>query len=288
MITARALLIELSRPLADAGVEDAHREARDLVAAAAGAPRLWPSAEPNSPLPDDVADRARAWARRRAGGEPFQYIVGEAPFRHLVLAVDPRVLVPRPETERLVDLVLARVAGGALAVDVGTGSGAIALALASEGHFERVIAIDRSPDALAVARSNAVRCRASLRVVPEFREGDLLAPIAGERATVIVSNPPYIAESEMAALPSEVRRWEPHLALVSGDDGLEATAGIVRTARGHLLPGGWLALEVDERRAARVAALLDDTGAFGPVEVERDLTGRDRFVLAQRSDVDVT
>ncbi len=283
MITARALLIELSRPLGEAGIDDALREARDLVAAAAGAPRLWPSAEPNTPIPDDTADRARAWARRRARGEPFQYVVGEAPFRHLTLAVDRRVLIPRPETELLVERALARVPGGALAVDVGTGSGAIALALASEGHFERVVAIDRSADALEVARANAVRCAPSLRVVPDFRQGDLLAPLAGEAATLIISNPPYIAESEMAELAADVRDWEPHLALVSAEGGLAATAGIVRGAASHLSPGGWLAFEVDARRAAQVAALIERTGAFAVPVVEHDLTGRERFVFARRT-----
>ena len=281
MISARALVIELSRPLESAGVEEPHREARDLVAAAAGAPRLWPAAEPLAPIPDEIADRARAWARRRAAGEPFQYVVGEAPFRHLMLAVDRRVLIPRPETEYLVELALKRTPGGALAVDVGTGSGAIALALASEGAFGRVIAVDRSPDALAVARGNAARCRAALRVMPEFREGDLLTPLSGERATLLVSNPPYIAEAEMAALPALVRDWEPRLALVSGDGGMAATAAIVNGAPAHLETGGWLALEVDERRAVRVAALIAATGAFAPAAVEQDLTGRDRFVMAQ-------
>ncbi len=281
MITARALVIELSRPLGTAGVDEPHREARDLVAAAAGAPRLWPASEPNAPIPDDVADRARDWARRRAAGEPFQYVVGEAPFRHLTLQVDRRVLIPRPETELLVERVLALVPGGALAVDVGTGSGAIALALATEGAFDRIMAIDQSPDALAVARSNADRCRSVLRVFPEFREGDLLGPLDGERATLIVSNPPYIAEAERDALPAVVRDWEPQLALFSADDGMAATAGIVRDAAAHLAPEGWLALEVDERRAGRVAALIKATGAFEAAIIEQDLTGRDRFVMAR-------
>ena len=282
MISARALVIELSRPLEGGGLDEPHREARDLVAAAAGAPRHWPSAEPGAPIPDDVADRARAWARRRASGEPFAYVVGEAPFRHLTLAVDRRVLIPRPETELLVERALARVASGALAVDVGTGSGAIALALASEGSFARVVGTDRSADALAVARGNARRAGAALRVAPEFREGDLLAPVAGERAALIVSNPPYIAEAEMAALPAAVRDWEPHLALVSGADGLTATEAIVDGAAALLVPLGWLAFEVDERRASLVAARIAGTGAFGPAIIERDHTGRDRFVFAQR------
>lgn len=281
MITARALVIECSRPLDAAGVEEPLREARDLVAAAAGAPRLWPSSEPNAPIPDDVAERARDWARRRAAGEPFQYVVGEAHFRHLTLAVDRRVLIPRPETELLVERALARVPGGVLAVDVGTGSGAIALALASEGGFDAVIAIDQSSAALQVARGNAERCRRALRVTPEFREGDLLGPLAGVRASLLISNPPYISAAEMVALPSGVRDWEPHLALVSADDGLAATAAIVRDAAAHLIPGGWLALEVDERRAARVATLISATGAFGLAVIEQDLTGRDRFVMAQ-------
>lgn len=282
-IAAGVLVHELATALATAGVADARREARDLVAALADEPRFWPTANAEAPVAGDVADAARAAAVRRGRGEPFAYCVGRAAFRHLTLLVDRRVLIPRQETERLVDLVLARTSGGhGIVVDIGTGSGAIVLALGSEGRFVRAIGTDLSSDALDVARQNAGRCAGLLRTVPQFREGAGVAPVAGERADVIVSNPPYIAYSDAAALPASVRDWEPPMALVTGDDGLAVTAAIVRDAPPVLVPGGLLALEVDERRAARVAALLRDDGRYRAVEIEQDPTGRDRFVLATR------
>ena len=282
-VTAGALAGELAAALATAGVADARREARDLVAALAGEPRFWPTAHAGAFVTSDLADTARAAAARRGRGEPFAYCVGRAAFRHLTLFVDGRVLIPRQETERLVDLVLARTGGGhGTVIDIGTGSGAIVLSLCTEGDFQRALATDVSIDALDVARQNARSCAASLRTVPAFREGAGMSPVAGERADVVVSNPPYISYGEAAALPAGVRNWEPPLALVAADDGLAVTAVIVRDAPPVLVPGGLLALEVDERRAARVAALVRDDGRYRGVEIAQDLTGRDRFVLATR------
>jgi release factor glutamine methyltransferase len=193
--------------------------------------------------------------------------------------VDRSVLIPRPETELIVDIVLSRrpELGGTVA-DIGTGSGAIAIALATEGNFERVIATDISSEALAVARRNAVAAQAKI----EFRGGSLVEPLAGESLNVIVSNPPYIAESEMSALPEEVRDWEPHSALCSGPDGLDAIRTLVAGAPDVLVNGGLIVLEVDSRRADLTADILMADGRYADIEVLPDLTGRPRFVVAHR------
>jgi release factor glutamine methyltransferase len=231
-----------------------------------------------------LRDAARRAASRRASGAPFAYAAGRAAFRHLTLDVDDRVLIPRQETEVLIDEVLAAVGPneGGVAIDVGTGSGAIALALASEGPFARVIATDVSRDALDVARHNAALCAPALRAPVEFRHGSLLAPVRDVRARVVVSNPPYIAFEEAASLPASVRDWEPALALYSAMDGMAATAAIVKQAADILEPNGLLALEVDARRASLAAELAASDGRYGDVRVRLDLAGRERFVLALR------
>jgi release factor glutamine methyltransferase len=191
------------------------------------------------------------------------------------------VLIPRQETELLVEHVLAATGGRGVVADVGTGSGCIALALASEGKFERVIATDISPDSQAVARMNAELLQ-GVRTPVEIRGGDLLTPLsATDRITAIVSNPPYIAAQEMPDLPDSVRKFEPHLALVSENDGLEHTLRIIDEAPRVLHGGGLLALEVDSRRAQRVASALRDHSAFCEVNVHNDFTGRERYVLAR-------
>jgi release factor glutamine methyltransferase len=268
--------------LTDAGIVDASTEARDLVAAVVGESRFWPRLNASLSVPGTVVDRAFAAAARRMAGMPFAYAVGRAPFRHLTLRVNERVLIPRQETEVLVDLVLARRRSGVLA-DVGTGSGAIALAMAAEGDFSRIVATDVDADAITVARGNAESLAAALRTRIEFRTGDLLAPLAGERVDVLVSNPPYIAFEEATELPKAVRNWEPCHALFSGDHGLDATRRIISDAPGILSIGGLLALEVDSRRAPQVVELATATGHYRDVEVFQDLTGRDRFVLGTRT-----
>jgi release factor glutamine methyltransferase len=206
--------------------------------------------------------------------------VGRASFRYLTLAVDQHVLIPRQETEVLVELVLAhaRLSGAAAALDVGTGSGAIALSLASEGVFERIVATDISADALRVAAANAAASSVATPIA--FLQGDGFAPIAAERFDVIVSNPPYIAFHELPELPRSVRDWEPATALVCADDGLALTTRLVREAPLHLNPGGLLALEVDERRGRRVLALVEETPHLVAARLHQDLAGRDRFVTA--------
>ena len=175
-----------------------------------------------------------------------------------MLEVDERVLIPRPETEQLVQLVLDLTAGkpGGVAIDVGTGSGAIAIALATDGRFSRVYGPDISRDALDVARRNVERSASGLRAPVDLVHGSLLGPLFDVRARVVVSNPPYIALGEAESLPPSVRDWEPAVALYSGNDGMSATARLVREAADVLAPGGLLAVEVDARRASLAAELV--------------------------------
>jgi release factor glutamine methyltransferase len=218
----------------------------------------------------------------RASGAPLAYAVSRASFRHLTLEVDERVLIPRVETELLVERVLDRCGGDVRVVaDIGTGSGAIALSLAFERAFERIFATDISLDALTVARANAASLSAVLKTPVEFRHGSLLAPLTGKKMDAIVCNPPYISFAELSDLPSEVRDWEPSLALLSADDGLAVTRAVVNQAPGSLHSGGLLALEVDMRRASSVAEMLAAAGRYSDIEVLLDLSGRERFVFAR-------
>ena len=277
------LLVELAEGLERAGIALAPDEARDIVAAVLDVPRFWPTTHRDTLVDPSAISEARNAAATRARGAPFAYAVGRAAFRYLTLAVDERVLIPRQETEVLVDLVLKAEGGGrGTIVDVGTGSGAIALALATEGTFDAIVATDVSLDALAVAEQNAAFHRDDLRAPIEFVHGSLLAPVSDRCVRAIVSNPPYIAFSELEELPASVRDWEPPLALLSGDGGLAATRAIVRDAATVLEPGGLLAFEVDTRRASLVAEAVATHGAYRDVAVHLDLTGRERFVLARR------
>lgn len=285
--TVRTLLFELTERLTGSTVvEQPESEARELLSALLGVERWWPSLNGDAVVDGTWRERARAAAAKRVRGAPLAYCVGKAAFRHMTLEIDERVLIPRPETEQLVDVALAMVgaSAGETAVDVGTGSGAIALALATEADFGRVLATDVSLDALAVARRNAGLLRGALRATVEFHQGSLLAPLRGTRARLIVSNPPYVANAEAAALPASVRNWEPPIALLSGHDGLRATAGLVRQAAERLLPGGALALETDSRRAGAVADLAKADPRFIDVKVIKDLAGRERFVVARRKE----
>ncbi|CAN5600632.1 peptide chain release factor N(5)-glutamine methyltransferase [soil metagenome] len=230
--------------------------------------------------PEELAE-FKARLRRRARREPLQYIEGQAAFRELRLRVDRRVLIPRPETELLVGEVLDWAVGrGELeALDVGTGSGAIALSLATEGAFRRVVATDLSEEALEVARLNHREAAPAAPV--EFRPGDGYEAVAGERFDVVVSNPPYVAEEERDSLDPEVREWEPPQALFAGPGGLRVIRELVAGAPEVLRGGGLLALEVGFGQMEAVAALIRATGRFHEPQVRRDLSGRDRIVLAE-------
>jgi release factor glutamine methyltransferase len=259
--------------------EDPIREARELIAALLDVPRHWPLFHENRWVDADVWQRAHAAADRRLRGAPLAYAVRRANFRSVTLDVDERVLIPRPETEQLIDLVLERAVGGTV-VDVGTGSGAIAISLALEGKFERVLATDVSRDALEVARANAKRYDTNI----ELRLGSLLSCLpAGSRViNAVVSNPPYISLDEAIDLPPSVRNWEPAVALFSGREGLLLTSRLARQAGTRLADGGLLALEVDSRRASLVAELLASDTRYENVTLKLDYSGRERFVLATR------
>jgi release factor glutamine methyltransferase len=281
--TVGGALLEAARLLHAAPfVDSADNEACELLAALLQQPRSWPSLNRDEKLDDVSRSALLTAAARRTAGAPLAYAVGCAVFRHLTLDVDERVLIPRPETEVLVDLVLASGSADGVAVDVGTGSGCIALALASEGQFTKVIATDVSQDALAVAQANIGRCAASLRAPVELRHGSLLLPLRGERVRVVVSNPPYVANDEASQLPGSVRDWEPTVALYSNGRGMAITMALVRQAPDVLEEGGLLAMEVDCRRASEVAESVATHGRYDEVSVLLDLTGRERFVLARR------
>jgi release factor glutamine methyltransferase len=203
-----------------------------------------------------------------------------AGFRTLELEVDSRVLIPRPETEGLVEHVLAWARQNSrwgVVADIGTGSGCIALALAVEGRFSRIIATDTSVSALAVVRNNVERIHPEVPVV--LRTGSLLEAVEGERCDVIVSNPPYVSEAEFGALEPSVRLFEPREALVSPNGGMGHIGQLLELAGHHLKPIGLLALEVDSGRAEAASALAQEHG-WSHVRVEQDLFGRSRYLLA--------
>ena len=277
------LLAGCTAMLESEGVNEPQREARDIVAAVLDEPRFWAAANSVADASPEVAIAVIRAAMQRATGAPLAYAVGRASFRHLTLEVDERVLIPRVETEVLVELVLERCDADTNRVaDIGTGSGAIALSLAFEREFEKVFATDISLDALAVAGANATSLGKLLKSAVELRHGSLLAPLHGEKLDVIVSNPPYVSFAELADLPPDVRDWEPSLALLSAQDGLAATRELIRQAPHQLVSGGLLAVEVDARRAGSVAEMVSVDGRYTEVEVLLDLTGRERFVFARR------
>jgi release factor glutamine methyltransferase len=283
--------LELARKatevLAARGIESARLEAELLLAAALSVDRLSLYLQFERPVAPAELERFRGYVRRRLRGEPVQYIVGEVAFRQLVLCVDRRVLIPRPETEVLVGAVLrwtrerttllGRTLRGA---DIGTGSGAIALSLVAEGGCAGVVATDASSEALEVARCNAARCGWAHAV--EFRHGAGWTPLGAETFDVVVSNPPYVAEAERAELAPEVVEWEPAGALFAGPDGFAVLDELITGAADRLVAGGMLALETGAAQAASVAARLGDTQRFEDVRVLADLAGRPRIVVAIR------
>ncbi|MBW3603173.1 MAG: peptide chain release factor N(5)-glutamine methyltransferase, partial [Actinobacteria bacterium] len=232
-----------------------------------------------APLPAAAARRLRRWARRRAAREPLQLIVGTVGFRRLDLRVRPGVFVPRPETEVLAGEAIARTPAGGVVVEPCTGSGAVACAVAQEAGPARVVAIDSSPAAVALARANARR----LGLAVEVRRGDLLdgAPRGlGGHVDVLVCNPPYLSWGEVGALEVEVREWDPPEALVGGPGGHETTDRLVAAAGAWLRPGGWLVVEAADTRAERTRRGCRSAG-LADVRVLEDLTGRERIVCAR-------
>ncbi len=233
-------------------------------------------------VPSAAWTRYRHLLDARAVGHPVHYLIGEREFMALRFAVDPRVMIPRPETEVLVESVLGYFQDHPTPtfVDVGTGSGCIAVSLATSLPAARVFAIDVSPEALEVARANAVRHQVQAQVT--FLEGALLRPLPAEcehQIDAIASNPPYIPSSQAATLPTEVRDYEPGVALFAPGEGTEIHAQLIRDAPRWLRPAGLLGLEVGLGQAEGVARMMRQDGRFAPVRIFKDLAGVDRVVL---------
>lgn len=283
--TIAEALAHAARTLAAA--PSARAEAEELVGRLLGLTRADLYLDRERALPDEAWERLDAWLARRVAGEPIQYITGRAAFRSLDLAVRPGVLIPRPETEGLVEAVLGVLRAERSrwprprVLDLGTGSGAVALALAAEWPEAVLTATDASDLALKMARANAAALQLQDRV--RFLAGDWFDAVGGDDTfEVVVSNPPYIATGESGSLPRDVRAFEPPEALFSGESGLEALRAIVDEAPRHLVAGGLLALELAEMRATEVAGWLEGAHDWARVTLLDDLSGRPRVLLARR------
>jgi release factor glutamine methyltransferase len=277
--TIGAALDHAAASLESAGVEQPRRDARLLLAEVLDGGAALVTGHPERQIGGAEADRYGAMIRRRQAREPVSRILGRREFWSLTLSVTPEVLDPRPDSETLVEAVLARVAdrtADLLVLDLGTGSGCLLLALLAELPYARGLGVDISAAALAVARDNARMLGLSSRA--QFRQGDWARELAGAWQ-VIVSNPPYIIESAIADLAPEVARYDPRVALAGGADGLESYRRLVPQAARLLAPGGILALEVGAGQGDDVERLLGAAGLIGLCRA-RDLAGTDRCVLA--------
>ena len=274
----RHLLARGASALMAAGLDRARREALRLWTELSGESPDAALLGDGPPIAPEHADAFASAISRRAAGEPLAYITGTCGFRYLTLRADRRALIPRPETEGLVELVLARVHGGRVA-DVGAGSGCIALSLATEGTFGDVIAIDHSAGALELAAENR---RATGGRISLLR-GDLSAALRPGSLDALVSNPPYLTEGEHAGLDRSVRDWEPAEALAAGPDGMQVVARLLEDGRRVVRPGGWLAMEIDCARAGLCARRAGESD-WTDIAIHADLFGRERYLLARRSD----
>ncbi|MDE2980204.1 MAG: peptide chain release factor N(5)-glutamine methyltransferase [Gemmatimonadota bacterium] len=267
--------------LTEKGVDDGRLNAEQLLAHVLRTERLQLYLHFDRPLGEEELASFKRLLRRRAAREPLQYVLGTAQFRTLELKVDRRVAIPRPETEYMID-VLLRVAGRArfdAALDVGTGSGAIALALAAEGIARSVVATDVSAAALEAARQNAIA--AGVDGV-EFRGGHLLGPVEGRTFDLVLSNPPYLTEADWLVTDPEIRGWEPRVAMVAAEAGLAVIRGLISGLDGLLRAGGWIGLEIGCEQATAVAAMMEACPGLEGVQVHDDLAGRRRYVFARQ------
>lgn len=283
MSTVAAILDKIDRALTGAGRDEARVLAEWLVCAACGLNRTEVLVCGDRELSSAELEQLDGWVKRVAAGEPLQYVLGSTSFFGRDFLCDGRALIPRPETEELCERVLSDSAiwrkASPLIVDVGTGTGCIAATLALERPSARVVAVDCSVDALALARENARRLGVEDRI--EWRAGDLLEGFARPDVRAIVSNPPYVSESELAGLAPEVREYEPGLALAAGADGLAVIRRLVEQAGVVLAPGGRLWMEIGNEQGPAVCELLRARG-FLDVAAHRDLAGHDRIVEARK------
>ncbi len=284
--TIGAFLAWARQALEQAGVETAAQESRWLVAHALGLEQHQLASRAEQPVPGDRRAQAEALVLRRSAREPLQYILGTQEFCGLEFQVTPAVLIPRPETELLVQEALRVVDfnTASVLIDVGTGSGCVAITLATILGRAQLVAVDRSPEALAVARANAERHGVADRI--EWVEGDLLGALrerglAG-RVEVIVSNPPYIAETDWMGLQPEVREFEPRSALVGGPTGTEFHERLLDESAEFLAPGGTLVMEIGQGQLPAVRKMAEQSGRYEPLRVVTDEAGIDRVVVLQR------
>lgn len=272
--TLGALLAEAQTALE--GSPSPRADAEALVLACCGVDRSALYSHPERPVPTDQAERLRAGLKRRADGEPVAYIVGHRAFWKQELMVDPSVLIPRPETELLIERALALFAGRApeRIADLGTGSGALAIALASEFPQAEVVAVDVDEVALGLARRNAEQAGVGGRI--DLRRGDWETPLGDQRFELMVSNPPYVPAYDPHLQQGDVR-FEPHHALAAGADGLSDIRHIIEAAHDHLEPGAWLLLEHGHDQGPQVRRLMAAAG-FEDVATHQDLADLDRMV----------
>jgi len=284
--TLASAMADAHRRLVAAGVEAADREARWLIEHALGLSASSQLVDRARPL--DECERAKVddYVTRRAEREPLQYILGTQEFCGLEFEVNPAVLIPRPETELLVQEVIRRLPRGGcpMVVDVGTGSGCVAVTLARALSSARIYATDLSVQALETAKLNARRHRVDTAI--RWLEGDLLAPLADlgcdGAVTAIVANPPYIRESEWSGLQPEVSRYEPRMALVAGAKGTEFHERLLDEAASFLASGGLLAMELGQGQSADLRAKIETMPVYQSVEILPDGAGIDRIVIVER------
>jgi release factor glutamine methyltransferase len=280
MLTVLEVIKKTTGFFADKGIEHPRLNAELLVGHALGLKRMQLYLKFEQPLTETELEKVRPLVRRRAAREPVQYIVGETEFFGLKLKTDRRALIPRPETERLLEILATRLAGSppAQVLDLGTGSGALALGLATAFPAAVVTAVDASESALALARENAAALGLAERV--KFFQSDWFSALpAGGLFELIVANPPYLSAEETAQAAPEVRDFEPVAALTAGGQGLDELKKILAGAPRFLAPGGLLALETGITQHAELLRLAAAEG-FSPAESLPDLAGRDRYLLA--------
>ena len=274
------ILENTSRFFASKGLENARLQAELLLAAVLDVKRLDLYLQFERPLHSSEVDRYREYVRQRLQRVPVQYITGVAAFRHLELGVTPAVLIPRPETEVLVDAALEFLPEDGRVLDLCCGSGAVALSLAQEAAATEVVAADVSDAALEVAKANGQRCGLAERV--EWHCGDLFTPLCGtEPFDLVVANPPYVRRDDLAQLAPEVRDHEPHLALDGGEDGLVYYRRIAQEAADFIRPGGYLLLEVGDGQSAAVEDILAQSERLTEVQIRPDLNQIPRVVIAR-------
>ncbi|MBI2513427.1 MAG: peptide chain release factor N(5)-glutamine methyltransferase [Opitutae bacterium] len=280
MLTVLEIIKRTTEFLQKHGIESPRLNAELLVGHSLGLKRMQLYLQFERPLAEAELAKLRPLVKRRSEREPLQYIVGTTEFSGVTLKVDRRALIPRPETELLIEIAKEKFAAGAPArvLDLGTGTGAIALALAKHFATANLTAVDVSADALALARENAAALGLAERVT--FAESDWFAAVPSDaRFELIAANPPYLSDAETKETTPEVQKFEPWGALSSGPVGTEALAVIVREAKARLAPGGWLICETGIAQHAQLTEWLRAAG-YANVESRKDLTWRDRFVLA--------